>query len=63
VTRKITKNVARILKSLEQREKGFEPLKLGNLDAKRDWSDAEDFVEGVWLMLNQEKPKEYVLFF
>ena len=36
-------------------------MELGNLDAKRDWSDAEDFVHGVWLMLNQEKPKDYVL--
>jgi GDPmannose 4,6-dehydratase len=31
------------------------------LDSKRDWSDAEDFVTGVWLMLNQNEPKEYVL--
>ena len=31
------------------------------MDAKRDWSDSEDFMEGVWLMLNQEKPKEYIL--
>ena len=60
VTRKITKNVARIKKAIENKLK-FEPLKLGNLDAKRDWSDAEDFIEGVWLMLNQDKPKEYVL--
>jgi len=36
-------------------------LELGNLDSLRDWSDSEDFVEGVWLMLNQEEPKEYVL--
>jgi GDPmannose 4,6-dehydratase len=60
VTRKITKNVARIKHAIENKLT-FEPLKLGNLDAKRDWSDAEDFVEGVWLMLNQDKPKEYVL--
>jgi GDPmannose 4,6-dehydratase len=60
VTRKITKNVARISNSIKQREK-FEPLKLGNIYAKRDWSDAEDFVKGVWLMLNQEKPKDYIL--
>jgi GDPmannose 4,6-dehydratase len=33
---------------------------LGNIDAKRDWSHAMDFVEGIWLMLNQETPKEYV---
>jgi len=60
VTRKITKNVARIIKSINSR-KIFDPLELGNLDAKRDWSHAEDFVEGIWLMLNQEKPKEYIL--
>ena len=59
VTRKITKNVARIRN--EYFEKDFKPLELGNVDAKRDWSDAEDFVEGVWMMLNQEEPKEFVL--
>jgi GDPmannose 4,6-dehydratase len=31
------------------------------LESKRDWSDAEDFMQGVWLMLNQEQPKDYVL--
>jgi GDPmannose 4,6-dehydratase len=60
VTRKITKNVARIKHAIEN-QIPFEPIKLGNLESKRDWSDAEDFVEGVWLMLNQDKPKEYVL--
>lgn len=60
VTRKITKNVARIHNSKAE-GKAFLPMELGNLDAKRDWSDAEDFVHGVWLMLNQEKPKDYVL--
>ena len=60
VTRKITKNVARIYNSKAE-GKAFLPMELGNLDAKRDWSDAEDFVHGVWLMLNQEKPKDYVL--
>jgi GDPmannose 4,6-dehydratase len=60
VTRKITKNVIRIAESIKNKEK-FEPLELGNLESKRDWSDAEDFVEGVWLMLNQDEPKEYVL--
>lgn len=60
VTRKITKNVARIKKAIENNE-NFEPLQLGNLDAKRDWSHAKDFVKGIWLMLNQEQPKEYIL--
>lgn len=67
VTRKITKNVARIFNSIKNKE-AFIPLELGNLEAKRDWSDAEDFIEGVWMMLNQDKynpnyngiPKEYV---
>ena len=60
VTRKITKGVARIKKAIEQ-NKEFKPIELGNLEAKRDWSHAEDFVMGVWLMLNQDKPKDYVL--
>ena len=60
VTRKITHSVARIKISLED-HKEVVPLKLGNLEAKRDWSDAEDFMDGVWLMLNQEKPKAYIL--
>ena len=60
VTRKITKNIARIKKLIDQ-NKQFEPLELGNVDAKRDWSDAEDFIEGIWLMLNQESPKDYIL--
>jgi len=46
VTRKITKGVARIYKSLLD-GKDFKPLSLGNTDAKRDWSDSEDFVDGV----------------
>ena len=54
VTRKITKNVARIRNSMRTGEK-FTPLELGNIDAKRDWSHAVDFVEGIWKMLNQEK--------
>lgn len=60
VTRKITRNIARIKSAIDNNLK-FEPLELGNLDAKRDWSHAEDFVEGIWLMLNQKKPKEYIL--
>jgi GDPmannose 4,6-dehydratase len=67
VTRKITKNVSRIYHALKNNEE-FLPLELGNMEAKRDWSDAEDFIEGVWMMLNQDIynknydgiPKEYV---
>jgi GDPmannose 4,6-dehydratase len=54
VTRKITKGVARIKKAI-QNEEVFQPIELGNVYAKRDWSDAEDFVDGIWRMLNQEK--------
>jgi GDPmannose 4,6-dehydratase len=54
VTRKITKGVARIKYSLSKEEK-FDPIELGNIYSKRDWSDSEDFVEGIWLMLNQDR--------
>ncbi len=60
VTRKITTNIARIKKDLDN-GKTPEPLELGNIFVRRDWSDSEDFVEAIWLMLNQEKPKEYLL--
>ena len=60
VTRKITKGVARIKKAILE-GKSFEPIELGNVKAKRDWSDAEDFVDGIWKMINQDKPNEYVL--
>jgi GDPmannose 4,6-dehydratase len=60
VTRKITHGVACIKKSLIN-GRVPKPLELGNIEAKRDWSDAEDFMEGVWLMLNQASPNEYVL--
>ena len=67
VTRKITSNVARIRKAINVGEQ-FDPIELGNLDTRRDWSHAEDFVDGIWRMLNQDvykswdgKPKDYVL--
>lgn len=60
VTRKITQNVARILKAIKNKVP-FEPLELGNIDSRRDWSHAEDFIKAIWLMLNQDKPKEYLL--
>jgi GDPmannose 4,6-dehydratase len=60
VTRKISKSVARINYAINNKQP-FKPIELGNLDAKRDWSDSEDFVDGVWKILNQEKPKDYVL--
>jgi len=60
VTRKISKGVARIKNSIDNNQ-AVAPIELGNLDAKRDWSDSIDFVEGVWLMLNQNSPKDYIL--
>ena len=55
VTRKITRAVASI-------EHGFQDkLYLGNLDAKRDWGHAKDYVEGMWLMLQQPEPEDFVL--
>ena len=61
VSRKITSNVARIKRELEYGNIP-KPLEIGFLDSERDWSDAEDFVRGIWMMLNQDNsPKEYVL--
>lgn len=60
VTRKITSNIARIKYEIEN-NLPVRPFELGNIYAKRDWSDSEDFVEAVWLMLNQDEPREYVL--
>jgi GDPmannose 4,6-dehydratase len=60
VTRKITSNIARIKKELDNNEP-VKPFELGNLNAIRDWSDSEDFVEAIWIMLNQEEPREYLL--
>lgn len=57
VTRKITKGVARIKQALVN-GKTFEAIELGNVYAKRDWSDAEDFVDGIWRMLNQEQYRD-----
>jgi GDPmannose 4,6-dehydratase len=55
VTRKITRALARIKLGLQ------ECLYLGNLDAKRDWGHARDYVEAQWLMLQQEKPEDFVI--
>ena len=55
VTRKITHAVARIKFGLQK------DLKLGNMDAKRDWGHAKDYVEAMWLMLNKKKPDDYVI--
>ena len=55
VTRKITRAVARIKLGLQK------TLYLGNLDSKRDWGYAKDFVQAMWLMLQQEEPEDYVI--
>ena len=55
VSRKITRAVGRISQGLQEK------LYLGNLDARRDWGYAGDYVEAMWLMLQQEKPDDYVI--
>jgi GDPmannose 4,6-dehydratase len=55
VTRKITRGVAKIVMGLQDK------IFLGNLDAKRDWGHAKDYIEAMWLMLQQEKPEDYVI--
>tara|TARA_A100000164_G_C21911527_1_gene775871 strand:- start:86 stop:1069 length:984 start_codon:yes stop_codon:yes gene_type:complete len=55
VTRKITHSVARIKFGLQK------DLKLGNMNAKRDWGHAEDYVKAMWLMLNKRNPEDYVI--
>ncbi len=55
VTRKITRGLARIKFGIQDQ------LRLGNLDARRDWGHARDYVEMQWLMLQQDKPEDYVI--
>jgi GDPmannose 4,6-dehydratase len=55
VTRKITRGVAAITLGLQDK------IYLGNLDAKRDWGHARDYVEGMWRMLQEDKPDDYVI--
>lgn len=55
VTRKITRAVARIKKGLQ------DTLHLGNLDSKRDWGHAKDYVEAMWLILQQDQPEDFVI--
>jgi GDPmannose 4,6-dehydratase len=61
VTRKITLGLAKIKKYLDEGRQDFPILKLGNLYSKRDWGHAKDFVEGMWMMLQQEVGDDYVL--
>ena len=55
VTRKITRGVAAIERGLQSK------LRLGNLDARRDWGHARDYVEGMWRILQEDEPDDYVL--
>ena len=55
VTRKITRAVSKIALGLQEK------MYLGNLDSKRDWGHAKDYVRGMWLMLQQEQPEDFVL--
>ena len=55
MTRKITMAIARIKKGLQDK------LYLGNLDSRRDWGYAKDYVEAMWLMLQEKKPDDYVI--
>jgi GDPmannose 4,6-dehydratase len=55
VTRKITTAIAKIVKGKQKK------VSLGNLDAKRDWGYAKDFVEAMWLMLQQKKPDDFII--
>lgn len=59
VTRKITKWLGEYIASEKSEE--FPKLRLGNLDARRDWGHAEDYVRAMWLMLQQETPDDYVV--
>lgn len=61
VTRKITEGLARIKLGIPQRETGKDYLELGNLDSKRDWGHAKDYVRAMWLILQQDKPQDYVI--
>lgn len=55
VTRKITLGLAKLMAKLDG------PVKLGNLKSKRDWGHAKDYVEGMWLMMQQKEPGDYIL--
>jgi GDPmannose 4,6-dehydratase len=55
VTRKVTRGIASILAGRTEK------LRLGNLDSKRDWGHARDYVEAMWMMLQQDKPDDYVI--
>ena len=55
----VTKKITNALRNIQRGKQGV--LRLGNLNAKRDWGHAKDFVEAMWLMLQQNKPEDYVI--
>jgi len=55
VTRKVTRGVAKISLGLQ------ESIVMGNLDSKRDWGHAKDYVRGMWMLMQAETPEDYVL--
>ena len=61
VTRKITDGICRIKLEIPQRITGKRYLEIGNLNAKRDWGFAGDYVEAMWMMLQQNDPEDYVV--
>jgi GDPmannose 4,6-dehydratase len=65
VTMKIVNGVKKIANTISNNvnsgSKNIKPINLGNIDSKRDWGHAKDYVRGMWLMLQQDKPDDYVL--
>lgn len=57
----VTRKVCRAVAEYSTNPRMYKPLKLGNLDARRDWGDARDYVKGMWLMLQQDKADDFVL--
>ncbi len=61
VTRKVTKHIARLMEQIARGSSEFDVLNLGNLNSERDWGFAPDYVEAMWLMLQQSKPQDFVI--
>lgn len=61
VTKKITRTLAKMYDVYGDRDDAFPHLQLGNMNARRDWGHAEDYVRGMWQMLQQDEPEDFVL--
>jgi GDPmannose 4,6-dehydratase len=61
VTRKITVGLSKIKKAMIAARGPFSPLKFGNLESRRDWGYAPDYVHGMWMMLQHDKPEDFIL--